>query len=148
MKNDYKWPRLLVMLASLMLAGAIFLPIWQIQLSAPQYPEGLVLKIHANGLAGDVAVVNGLNHYIGMQTLHSEDFIEFTLLPYIIGTLVVLGLLAALINKKGIYYAYIALFMLFAVVSMVDFYRWEYNYGHNLDPNAAIQVPGMTYQPP
>jgi copper chaperone NosL len=31
---------------------------------------------------------------------------------------------------------------------MVDFYRWNYNYGHNLDPNAAIQVPGMAYQPP
>ena len=26
--------------------------------------------------------------------------------------------------------------------------RWGYQYGHNLDPNAAIQVPGMTYQPP
>lgn len=24
----------------------------------------------------------------------------------------------------------------------------EYNYGHNLDPNAAIIVPGMAYQPP
>jgi copper chaperone NosL len=31
---------------------------------------------------------------------------------------------------------------------MVDFWRWEYNYGHNLDPNAAIIVPGMAYQPP
>ncbi len=31
---------------------------------------------------------------------------------------------------------------------LVDFYRWGYQYGHNLDPNAAIQVPGMTYQPP
>lgn len=24
---------------------------------------------------------------------------------------------------------------------MYDFWRWEYNYGHNLDPNAAIIVP-------
>jgi copper chaperone NosL len=31
---------------------------------------------------------------------------------------------------------------------MVDFYRWEYQYGHNLDPTAPIQVPGMAYQPP
>ncbi|MDO4230304.1 MAG: hypothetical protein Q4C98_10850, partial [Capnocytophaga sp.] len=28
------------------------------------------------------------------------------------------------------------------------FYLWEYDYGHNLDPTAAIKVPGMTYQPP
>ena len=31
---------------------------------------------------------------------------------------------------------------------MVDFYLWEYEYGHNLDPTAPIQVPGMSYQPP
>jgi copper chaperone NosL len=37
---------------------------------------------------------------------------------------------------------------MFGVVAMFDFYRWEYNYGHNLDPTAAIIVPGMAYQPP
>lgn len=148
MKNNYNWARILIIIASLVLAGALFLPIWQIQLSAPQYPEGLLLEIYAKGLFGDVDVINGLNHYIGMQTLHSKDFIEFTLLPYIVGLLVILGLITALINKKGVYYGFIALFMLVAIISMVDFYRWEYNYGHNLDQEAPIQVPGMSYQPP
>ena len=148
MQNTLKWPRTLVVLAAVFLACAIFLPIWQIQLSAPQYPEGLNLQIHANGLAGDVDIVNGLNHYIGMRTLHSKDFIEFTLLPYILGTLVILGLVSAIINKKRVYYFYIGLFMLVAIISMVDFYRWEYDYGHKLDPEAPIQVPGMSYQPP
>jgi copper chaperone NosL len=148
MNNNLKWPRIVVVVAMLMLAAAIFLPIWRIELSAPQYPEGLTLQIFANGLAGDVDIVNGLNHYIGMHTLHSTDFIEFTLLPYILGVLVLAGLITAGINKKYVYYTYIALFMFVAIISMVDFYRWEYNYGHNLDPNAAIQVPGMYYQPP
>ena len=58
MKSDYKWARILTVLAALMLLGAIFLPIWQIQLAAPQYPEGLILKIKANGIAGDVDLVN------------------------------------------------------------------------------------------
>jgi copper chaperone NosL len=31
---------------------------------------------------------------------------------------------------------------------MADFWRWEYNYGHDLNPDAAIIVPGMSYQPP
>ena len=31
---------------------------------------------------------------------------------------------------------------------MVDFWRWEYAYGHELNPDAPIQVPGMAYQPP
>ena len=30
-----------------------------------------------------------------------------------------------------------------------DFWRWEYDYGHDLDfEHAIIKVPGMTYQPP
>ena len=28
------------------------------------------------------------------------------------------------------------------------FLSLEYDYGHNLNPNAAIVVPGMSYQPP
>jgi len=148
MKDTYKWSRILVALAALMLAGALLFPIWRIELSAPQYPEGLVLQIGAKGLTGNVDVVNGLNHYIGMKTIHSEDFIEFILLPYIIGCLVIFGFIVAFVNKKKLYYTYIAIFMLFAVVAMVDFYVWEYNYGHNLDPTAPIRVPGMSYQPP
>jgi copper chaperone NosL len=31
---------------------------------------------------------------------------------------------------------------------MADFYRWEYEYGHELNPDAPIKVPGMAYQPP
>ena len=31
---------------------------------------------------------------------------------------------------------------------MYDFWRWEYEYGHNLDPNAAIIVPGMALPAP
>jgi copper chaperone NosL len=41
-----------------------------------------------------------------------------------------------------------AVFLVSAIAGLVDFYRWEYSYGHNLDPGAAIKVPGMTYQPP
>ena len=35
-----------------------------------------------------------------------------------------------------------------AAVGMYDFYMWEYDYGHNLNPHAAIKIPGMAYQPP
>jgi hypothetical protein len=35
-----------------------------------------------------------------------------------------------------------------ALVGLADFYRWEFEYGHNLDPHAAIKVPGLAYQPP
>jgi copper chaperone NosL len=134
--------------SSLLMIVVLFVPIWKIELAAPQYPEGLVLNIHANKLGGNVDVVNGLNHYIGMRTLHAEDFIEFTVLPFIIGGFAALGFLTFFLNRKKVFNAWVVLFLLIAVVSMVDFYRWEYNYGHELNPDAPIKVPGMAYQPP
>ncbi len=148
MKNNLTISRILLLVSAVILSGALFLPIWRIELDAPQYPEGLVLEIYANGIRGDVDIINGLNHYIGMATIHNEDFMEFKILPYLIGLLVMLGIIVAIINKKEAYYWYFVLFMFIAIISMIDFYAWEYNYGHNLNPHAAIQVPGMSYQPP
>ncbi|RXK52595.1 nitrous oxide reductase accessory protein NosL [Aquirufa rosea] len=140
--------RVLLLISSLLLPLVVFLPIWKIELDAPQYPEGLTLQIHANDIRGNVDIINGLNHYIGMKTMHKEDFIEFSILPYIIIGFSVLFLLGAWLNRKKLLYTLFGAFVLFGVVAMVDFWKWEYDYGHDLDPNAAIQVPGMAYQPP
>jgi copper chaperone NosL len=140
--------RVTALICALSLIGVLVLPIWRIELSAPQYPEGLKLQIHAGKLGGDVEVVNGLNHYIGMRTLHEKDFVEFTVLPYIVGAFVLFGLLSVLFNKRWFFITWVICYLLFAVTAMVDFYHWEYNYGHNLDPTAPIRVPGMSYQPP
>jgi copper chaperone NosL len=154
-KNDFMknnsiniWVRMLVLISGLLLVPVIFLPMWRIELDAPQYPEGLTLKIYPGKLGGDVEIVNGLNHYIGMKTLHAEDFIEFTVLPYLIIFFAVLFVMTSLVNRRVLLYITTSLFMVFAVLAMADFWRWEYDYGHNLDPHAAIQVPGMSYQPP
>ena len=140
--------RIIAIICSLGLIAVLLVPLWRIELSAPQYPEGLVLKIYPHKLGGDVEVINGLNHYIGMRTLHAKDFIEFTVLPYIIGILAFFGLLSAWVNRKWFFVSWVLFFIVFGILAMADFYRWEYNYGHNLDPTAAIIVPGMAYQPP
>lgn len=140
--------KIITALAALLLIAVLFFPIWKIELSAPQYPEGLELRIYPHKLGGDIDVVNGLNHYIGMRTLHTKDFVEFTVLPWIFGILSFFGLLTIMINRKWFFLLWAGFFFLFAIVAMIDFYRWEYNYGHNLDPAAPIQVPGMSYQPP
>ncbi len=140
--------RLVLIVCGLGLIAVLFVPLWTIDLIAPQYPEGLVLIINPDGLSGNVDIINGLNHYIGMKTLHNENFIEFKILPYIIGTFAALFLIVALIGKKKLLYILVALYLAFGIVSMVDFYKWNYDYGHDLDPNAAIKVPGMAYQPP
>ena len=92
--------RVFLIIAALLLAANIFLPIWQIELYAPQYPEGLELLIYADSLAGDVDIINGLNHYIGMQTLHSENFIEFSIIKYILIFFVICFIAVAIIGKK------------------------------------------------
>ena len=140
--------RILLVLAAIGLVVVIFVPIWRIDLDAPQYPEGLSLTIHANGLRGNVDIINGLNHYIGMKTLHNEDFIEFTVLPYCIIIFAIAFCLVALLNRKRLLNILFVLFVCFGIVAMIDFWKWEYNYGHNLNPDAAIIVPGMAYQPP
>ncbi|HCS20829.1 MAG TPA: hypothetical protein DIW47_09765 [Bacteroidetes bacterium] len=138
----------MLFVASIALLISIFVPIWRIELDAPQYPEGLIMLIYANDIAGDVEIINGLNHYIGMQTLHAENFLEFTILPYIIGAYALLMLVAGIVGRKKLLYFAFWAFVVFGIVAMADFWRWEYNYGHNLDPHAAIIVPGMSYQPP
>ena len=140
--------KIVLICISICLVVSIFVPLWRIELSAPQYPEGLVLQIYSNKLGGQVEIINGLNHYIGMKTLHKEDFLEFTILPYIIGAFALFSVMVMLIGSKRFLYLLLFSFLLFGVIAMVDFYRWNYNYGHNLDPNAAIIVPGMAYQPP
>ncbi len=140
--------RLLLLLCGIGLAVVLLVPVWRIELAAPQYPEGLMLQIYAGKLGGDVEIVNGLNHYIGMRTLHANDFMEFTFLPYIIGAFALWAVLVAALGSRRGLYLLTGAYLLFAILAMVDFWRWEYDYGHNLDPTAAIQVPGMTYQPP
>ncbi len=148
-KNQIKAiSRILIFLAAVLLTIAIFVPMWRIELSAPQYPEGLFLQIFTHKLGGNVDIINGLNHYIGMKTLHTEDFVEFKVLPYIIGVFALFSLITSIVARKKLLYALFALFVVFGIVAMVDFWRWEYNYGHHLDPTAAIIVPGMAYQPP
>ena len=150
MKNNSlsKLSKILLITSGIGLIISIFVPLWAIYLEAPQYPEGLGMFLHANKITGDYEIINGLNHYIGMKEIHQEDFWEFKILPYALGFFAALAFLTVLLNNKKWLYFFAALFLIFGVAFMVDFYLWEYDYGHNLNPNAAIVVPGMSYQPP
>lgn len=140
--------RVVLILSGLMLFAILFVPMWRIDLDAPQYPEGLRLLIYANKLAGSVDIINGLNHYIGMKTLHTADFIEFKILPYMIIFFALFFIVSGMSRNRKLMYALLSAFVLFGIVAMADFWKWEYDYGHNLNPEAAIIVPGMAYQPP
>ena len=57
--------RLLVGTAALLLLSLFLLPLWQVRLVAPQYPEGLGMHIHINTVVGatetDLDNINNLN---------------------------------------------------------------------------------------
>lgn len=143
-----KWSRIIILVCSLLMIGGYFFSVWYIDLEAPQYPEGLGLQIWVNGLRGDVDSINGLNHYIGMATLHTDEFPEFVILPYLLGVMIVSGVSVSLKGSRKWLFWYLVFLCLIAVVASYDFWQWEYQYGHNLDPKAAIKIPGMAYQPP
>ncbi len=137
-----------IVVVILFLATLWAFPMWDIQLGAPQYPDGLSMQIWINDVGGDVEIINGLNHYIGMKTIHKEDFKEFVYLPITMMSFMALGLLVLVLNRKRYYYIWTGLFVAIGLVSFYDFYSWLYKYGHELDPSAPIKVPGMAYQPP
>lgn len=145
MKPLSRW---IVLVAALMMAGALFFPLWRITLDAPQYPEGLEMQIRATGVTGNVEQINELNHYIGMRKITNNEFPEFSILPYFIGGLMLTGIAAFYFNSRRLLYAWAVMIIILGTVGMIDFYQWEYLYGHHLDPAAAIIVPGMSYQPP
>lgn len=140
--------RILLLIAVLSLVSAYFIPLWQIQLWAPQYPEGLNMKIWIDHLSGAFDIINGLNHYIGMEMIKEEMFPEFSYMVYLLGGLIAAGLLAVVIGTRRWLWVYVGILAMGGLAGLVDFYRWGYEYGHNLNPEAPIQVPGMTYQPP
>ncbi|MDX2056688.1 MAG: hypothetical protein SFV24_02730 [Gemmatimonadales bacterium] len=140
--------RLLLAIAALALASIYVAPLWHIALKAPQYPEGLGMYIWANQITGDLRSINGLNHYIGMKEIHPEAIPELRLMGPIVAGLIGLGLALAAWGRRAGLYLWTGLFLAGALVGLADFWRWGYDYGHNLNPEAAIKIPGMSYQPP
>lgn len=140
--------RFFIAVSSISLVAIYFLPVWNIQLWAPQYPEGIEMFIWINRLSGDIEIINGLNHYIGMKHINEEMFPELVFLPFAMGALILFGVFVALKGNKFWLNIWTIILVIGAIGVLVDMYLWGYDYGHNLDPTAAIQVPGMAYQPP
>ncbi|MEZ4757519.1 MAG: hypothetical protein R2817_11890 [Flavobacteriales bacterium] len=140
--------RIMIALSALALLVLLVVPIWRIDLAAPQYPEGLYLQIFADRFEGDVDKINGLNHYIGMAYIKNEMFQEFTYLPKVIMLLAALGLVAAAWGKRILLFLGLVTLSLFGAWALWRMWDWGYAYGHNLDPRAAIKVEDMAYQPP
>ena len=144
--------RVLTAVAALLMLVLFFVPLWRIQLQAPQYPEGLGMLIRVNTITGlaptDLRNINGLNHYIGMKTIEPAAIPVLRYMPWVVGALIVLGLATALAGRRAFLWAWIASYGVAGAAGLAEFYAWSYDYGHNLASDAVIKVPGMSYQPP
>lgn len=148
MKKLEPLSRIVIMLSALAMISAYYVPLWQILMWAPQYPEGLEMKIWINTLTGDVRIISALNHYIGMKHIEVSMFPEFQYMIYIVGAMILVGVLTVIMNRRVMLVVFATLMLAVGIAALVDFYLWGYDYGHNLDPTAPIVVPGMSYQPP
>ena len=143
--------RMMVLAAALLLAVTYVLPLWNLTMFAPQYPEGLRLDIYSYTLVGgnggqDVKEINVLNHYIGMRDLVNAEFTEFQWMPFVIGALGLLLLRAVVYATVASLVDVTMLFVYFGAFSLWSFGYKLYRYGHDLSPTAAVRVP--PFMPP
>ncbi len=142
-------PRLLLVAAALALVVTFFVPLWNLTMFAPQYPDGLRLDIFSYTLAGgrggqDIREINVLNHYIGMHDLATQDFTEFKWMPFVIGALALLCLRAAVHGTVAALVDVTVMFTYFGAFSLWSFGYKLYTYGHDLSPTAAVRVAPFT----
>ncbi len=145
-----------MLIGVLLLTSLFVLPMWNITLEAPQYPDPIGMNIHINKLAdmnpNDIKNINIMNHYVGMKEI-PESIPEFEIFVYVVIGAILLGLIIAFkLNYKWYLIWFIAMCVL-GCLGMYDFYLWEYDYGHSLSDKAAIQFKNpdgtpMAYQPP
>lgn len=144
-------PRLLLLVAFLLLIPTYLLPLWKLTMFAPQYPDGLRLEIYSYKLEGgnggqDVREINILNHYIGMKDLTTADFTEFKWIPFVVGMLGLLFLRAPVHGKMSDLIDVLVLYLYFGLFSLWSFGYKLYSYGHNLAPTASVKV--APFMPP
>jgi len=149
-KPDLPW-LLSSIVAAVVLAGALVLPLWRLELVAPQYPAGLVMHAYGYKFADDpgtyyddVREINGLNHYIGMKEITTVTEMKL----FIPG---VLALMVAMLGSgfiawrprlvRGLVIAGAWFMPLFFVA---DLQYWLYNYGHTMNPDAALNTGDFT----
>ncbi|MBZ0251882.1 MAG: hypothetical protein K8I02_00965, partial [Candidatus Methylomirabilis sp.] len=99
--------RPILLLLTVPLALSFLFPLWNISMIAPQYPRGLTLDIYLHKVEGgnnghDIAEINTLNHYIGMEPINRAALTDLDWLPFAMGFLAIIALRCAAIGNVRI----------------------------------------------
>ena len=144
------WSRLLLLVAAVAVAAAVFCPLWKLRLVAPQYSNGLEMKIYTYKLVGgglngnDINEINNLNHYIGMKKIQQADFTEMQIMPFMFGVFILLALRSVVFGEMKAVIDLFVLALYFGAFSIGSFFYRLYWYGHNLDPHAPMRIKPFT----
>jgi hypothetical protein len=145
-----------MILGALLILGLFVFPLWNITLEAPQYPTPLGMDIYINDFADanphDIKNINLMNHYVGMKYI-PESIPEFKIFPAVIIFMSILGLIIGLKKNYKWFLGWFILMVVLAIAGIYDFYLWEHEYGHDLDPKAIMKFTNpdgsvMGFQPP
>lgn len=126
---------------------SLVLPLWQAELRAPQYPQGLHMYAYGGRVTGDVDEINTLNHYVGMRPFRAADIPELALWSPIVvlgASFVVVATVAAVAHRRRLRRA--ALLGLWAIPLgvLADIQLRLFQYGHDLSPHRALRVEEFT----
>ena len=136
-----------MLMAAVVLFISTFFPYWRMDMEAPQYPRGLDMTVYVNRVEGDVAEVDGLNHYIGMRPLSEAGELERSLSIIAISALVLLVISAIFIhNPCALLLTWPVL--LYPAIFLADLWYWMQNFGMNLDETAALSNIIEPFVPP
>lgn len=135
-----KKARIWLILSGGFIFSSIFFPWWGMRLIAPQYREGLYIWVYPYKMEGQIDIINGLNHYIGMKKFEEASFPELTYLPYIIGIIAIVTVVIALLRNRTWLAVWFGIVVVLAAVGLFDIYRWLKSFGTDLDPRAPIEM--------
>ncbi|MCM2348799.1 MAG: hypothetical protein NDI69_02180 [Bacteriovoracaceae bacterium] len=119
-------------------------PMWNFKFKAPQYPMGLELDIFMTGAQGDVAEIDIINHYIGMQKLEDAAKNEKAMAPFVLIGLSVISLALGLFPNKKLFHVLSLAILGFPLAFVAIFQLWLYKFGHELNPAAPVRLTPFT----
>jgi nitrous oxidase accessory protein len=142
--TDPLWAAISVV-ASVLILVAAFLPLWQLELVAPQYPNGLFITAYGYKMTGDISEINGLNHYVGLRPVEPETVTELKLFPFGVAAVVAVILVGAyrFRSRRARLLSVLAAAAL-PVVTLAILQYWLYVFGHDIDPRAALTLEPFT----
>lgn len=135
---------LLLLVAAALVAAAVSLPLWGMTLVSTQYPEGLRMIVYPSRIVGDIAELNALNRYVGMMPISDDFFAELRVLPTAFYLVAAAAAGAALVRRRWSAAVPLAMMGALAVYGFRAMQTRLWQFGHNLDPRAPIEIPPFT----